>query len=422
MSPTKFSTRLTLVLTVAAAIIFAAPVASATSKEFALHAFRAADGQSTSGLIPDASGNLYGEDSGGAHGAGAIFKLTHTSNGWKESVVYSFPGGKGGRGPVGGLVWDANGNLYGTTAVGGNVSFCNGTGCGTVFELSPTSGGKWKETVLYRFGNCSLDGCLPYGGVIFDKSRRLYGITVGGGGPHGIGTVFKLTPTSSRWKEGILHSFMGGKDGANPTTGLVFDTIGNLYGATTHEGGCDGCGTIFELSPTSGGGWQEKTIHIFSGGNDGRSPNGPLILDAAGNLYGTTFYGGTTNSFGVAFELTLGSDGTWTDTVLQNFTVQTGNEAAGPMAGLVFDSTGNLYGTTYYGGGINNCGGRGCGTVFELAPSGGQWTESVLYSFTGGTDGQNPMVPLIVDSAGKLYGTTFFGGTHNLGVVFQVNP
>jgi uncharacterized repeat protein (TIGR03803 family) len=368
--------------------------------------------------LPTSLGTLYGEAGGGAHGFGVIFKLTRTSGGWKESVIYSFSGGKSGAAPAGGLVWDAVGNLYGTTVAGGTPLVCHKAGCGTVFELSPSSGGKWTETVLYKFGSCKTDGCLPYGGVIFDASGNLYGTTVGGAGPQRYGTVFELAPTSGGWTESILHSFTAGGDGAEPSSGLVFDKMGNLYGATSRQGDCDGCGTIFEVSPTSGG-WQEKSIYVFSGGSDGGMPNGPLILGTAGDLYGTTVGGGTGNR-GVVFELTPGSGGTWTQTVLQSFANAT-SDAEEPMAGLVFDTTGNLYGTASYGGGIDYCGGRGCGAVFKLELSGGKWTESVLHSFTAGNDGQNPTAAVIVE-AGKLYGTTVYGGVHGDGIVFEVKP
>jgi len=417
------SNQLKLAGRILALALILAPGAAAQSKEYVLHAFSGGDDASfpTSALVADAAGNLYGEGGGGAHGFGAIFKLTRTSGGWKESVVFAFPGGEEGNGPAGNLVRDATGNLYGTTIGGGNTRLCHGSGCGTVFELSPSSDGKWKETVLYRFGGCKTDGCRPYGGVIFDMSGNLYGTTSGGVGPKGAGTVFMLSPTSNGWSEAILHSFTNGDDGAQPSSGLVLDSVGNLFGVTQYQGGSDGCGTVFEVSPTSGGEWQEKSIHVFSGGDDGRYPNGPLILDKAGNLYGTTFYGGTSN-LGVAFELRPASGGTWTENVLHDFVLESGNEAYKPDAGLVFDAAGNLYGTTYYGGGLSYCDQRGCGTVFQLTPGdGGKWTESVLHSFTAGNDGQNPTDAVIVE-AGKLYGTTLYGGAHNDGVVFEVKP
>jgi uncharacterized repeat protein (TIGR03803 family) len=402
------------------------PVVSATSREFVLHAFGSGKdaSQSNSAMISDASGNLYGEAGGGAHGFGAIFKLTHAATGgWKESVIYSFAGGKQGSGPSGGLVWDENGNLYGTTIGGGNARLCHASGCGTVFELSPSAGGQWKETVLYRFGSCRTSGCRPHGGVIFDQSGNLFGTTLSGGTGNcngfnpGCGTVFMLSPGSGGWTESVIHSFAGKfADGSGSQSGLLIDKTGNLYGATLGH-----FGVIFELSPTSGGGWQEEVLYAFLGGNDGEVPNGPLVFDMAGNLYGTT-QGGGSEGGGVAFELTPGSSGAWTETVIHDFTVKTGDEPVLPLAGLAFDPAGNLYGTTYYGGGTSFCNGRGCGTVFELTPgSGGQWTENVLHSFTAGSDGQNPMAAVTVVK-GKLYGTTMFGGIHNLGIVFQVNP
>jgi len=417
---TEPSRRRSGVFAIVAAVLMAFALltadATAASKEYVLHALGGEGDASfpTSALVADAAGNLYGEGGGGAHGFGAIFKLTRTSGGWKESVIYSFPGGKSGAAPMGGLVWDAVGNLYGTTVAGGTPLVCHKAGCGTVFELSPSSDGEWKETVLYRFGSCKTDGCLPYGGAIFDASGSLYGTTKGGAGSGGQGTVFKLTPTSGGWTEELLYSFTNNGVGGFPASGLVFDKTGNLYGAATA-----GYGTIFELTPNSGG-WQGKLLYGFPGGSDGRAPNGPLIFDGAGNIYGTTQEGGPQN-YGTTFELSP-HDGTWSETVLYDFcSISNCQDGGEPIAGLVFDAGGDLYGTTYYGGGESYCAGRGCGAVFKLELSGGKWTESVLHSFTAGNDGQNPMAAVIVEG-GKLYGTTLYGGVHNDGVVFQVKP
>jgi uncharacterized repeat protein (TIGR03803 family) len=233
------------------------------------------------------------------------------------------------------------------------------------------------------------------------------------------------TPTAGGWSEKVLHSF-NDTDGAYSSAGLIFDKNGNLYGTTLEGGdyGCSasGCGTVFELTPTAGGGWTETVLLNFNG-SDGSGPQAGLIFDAAGNLYGTTVGGGTNCppfGCGTVFELTPTAGGGWTEKVLHSF--GNGTDGANPFAGLIFDAAGNLYGTTY-GGGTYRCGASGCGTAFELTPAaGGSWTETVLYSFSRGNDGFEPEAGLIFDSAGNLYGTTAVGGTYDGGTVFELTP
>jgi uncharacterized repeat protein (TIGR03803 family) len=287
------------------------------------------------GLIADAAGNLYGTTfSGGANGFGAIFRLTPADG---ESLLYSFAGAPGdGANPLAGLITDTAGNLYGTTEQGG------GDGFGTVFKLTPEGG----ESLLQSFAGFPGDGAAPLAGMIADTAGNLYGTTFSGGAS-GLGTVFKLTPEGA---ESVLYSF-GGGDGALPRAGLILDTAGNLYGST-FSGGASGFGTVFKLTPTG----SESILHSFAGApGDGAFPYAGLIADAAGNLYGTTAQGGA-NGLGTVFKLTpMGNE-----SVLHSFAGAPG-DGANPFAGLIADAAGNLYGTTYYGGAND------AGTVFEFA-------------------------------------------------------
>jgi uncharacterized repeat protein (TIGR03803 family) len=362
-------------------------------------------------LISDAHGNLYGTSgAGGASGQGTVFKLTKKAGVWTDMVLYSFnQNGIDGINPQAGVIFDAAGNLYGTTVHGGTF------GGGTVFELSPAGGGNWTEKVLHNFSysNDHKDGANPYAGLIFDAARKnLYGTTADGG-VNGAGVVFELTPTKGGGKEKVLHSF-NVSDGNGPFGGLTFDTHGNLYG-TTYYGGAHGYGVVFELTPKAGGGWKEKVLHSFnSNGHDGFYPYTSVILDGAGNIYGTTLEGGS-HGFGSVFELAPKVGGGWTKTSLHDF-ASNGKDGTYPRGGLI-DSAGNLYGTT-------TSGGLGEGIVFELAPKvGGGWKEKVLYSFgSQSLDGYAPQCSLIRDSAGNLFGTGPQGGTHGGGTVFKVTP
>ena len=338
----------------------------------------------------------------------------------KYKVLYNFQGGKDGSGPMGGLILDAAGNLYGVTG-GGGVGSCSG-GCGTVFELSRTKG-RWAKKTLYRFRGNPTDGFAPEAKLAFDANGNLYGTTYSGGGQGdcsglACGIVFELTPSAGgRWKETVLHRFAGGSDGAIPYAGVLLDAVGNAYGTTTHGGGapCD-CGTVFELLPVAGGSWSEQILHTFSG-PDGGAPF-YMTFDAAGSLYGVTGYDGQ-NDAGVAFELTPGSGGTWNDTTLYSF--QGAPDGALPDYGVAFDGE-NLYGVT-------DAGGRGHGTVFELKPDAkGGWTESVIHTFTGGKDGRNAEGSLAFDASGDIYGSTggdvscLHGDRLGCGNVFELIP
>lgn len=387
------------------------------------------DGANPGGaFVADPQGNLYGTVLvGGANDLGAVYELTPPPGGsgvWTDTLLYSFcsqgPPCADGESPQTGVIRDANGNLYGTTLTGGSRS-----NEGTVFEVSPPQGGHgpWTETVLYAFctsGTCT-DGNQPLGGLTFDSHGNLYGTTTGGG-PHGQGVVFELSPSGGgQWAYNILYGFcaqQGCADGRTPQYGsLVFDAAGNLYG-TTQGGGSQNYGTVFELTP-SGGSWTETVLHSFCSATnctDGEEPIGGVVLDAHGNIYGVTPGGGTQN-LGVAYELSQ-SGGSWTETVLQNFC---DNCTSGyhPQQTMILDGNGNLYGSTYQGGTLAR------GVAFELSPiGGGQWTETVLYNFCSVgacLDGAYPQSPMLFDPQGNLYGVAS-AGQWGGGVAFELSP
>ena len=334
---------------------------------------------------------------------------------WKQKVLHHFENnGQDGYYPAANLIFDAAGNLYGTTAQGGTSQ------AGTVFELMPAKGGKWKEKILHSFEANSSDGSEPLAPVVFDTTGSLYGTNFYEGA-YGDGTVFKLTPgKDGHWTEKVLHNFdFNGKDGFNSRAGLVFDNSGNLYG-TTVLGGTGGNGTVFEETRGKNGSWTEKVLYSFTGGADGSLAVAGLTIDKTGNLYGTTLAGGA-SGYGDVFTLAPGKNGRWTFTTILSFDQADGES---PDGVLIIDSAGNLYGATSGGGAYNSCAYPGCGTVFKLTPgSGGTWTETVLHSFnSNGLDGYNPEAGLIMDAAGNLYGTTNAGGAYGYGTVFEVTP
>jgi uncharacterized repeat protein (TIGR03803 family) len=366
----------------------------------------------SAGLIFDASGILYGTTSeGGAYGEGAVFQLVLANGTWNETVLYSFcqlANCADGDYPIAGVIFDAAGNLYGTTSEGGAY------GNGTVFQLA-LKDGTWNETVLYDFcstNNCT-DGSTPKAGLISDRAGNLYGTTYEGGIVGcSCGTVFQLVHTNGVWKRRTLHSF-NAKDGYHPTAGLIFDTLGNLYG-TTFGGGATGYGTVFQLALITNGHWKENVLHNFeSNGKDGFLPNAGLIFDGTGILYGTTFGGGN-HGYGTIFELTL-TNGSWKERPLHSFN-ENGSDGYYPEAGLILDSAGNLYGTTFAGGP------NGFGTLFQLTLIDGRWKEKPVWSFGKSTDGKYPYAGLISDAAGNFYGTTTEGGDYSGGTVFEVAP
>jgi uncharacterized repeat protein (TIGR03803 family) len=365
-----------------------------------LFGFPTTDGANpVAGVIEDSAGNLYGTTTGGGtENAGLVFKVSTNGH---ETVLYTFTGGADGADPQGGLIQDAAGNFYGTTSLGGAA------GAGVVFKLDA----KGNETVLYSFTG-GADGAHPQAGVTMDSAGDLYG-TTSDGGSAGLGVVFKLDPMGH---ETVLHTFAGEPDGRNPRSGVTFDLAGNLYG-TTFQGGvgcCDGWGVVYKLDPA--GNYTILHSFVFA---EGANPWGGLTLDAAGNLYGTTWSGGPRSGDypGVVFKIDNGGN----FSVLYTFTGFA--DGAGARSNMVFDSAGNLYGTTQAGGVSYYCpvesGATGCGVVFKLSPSGQQ---TVLYTFTNGADGSEPGTGLIRDAAGNLFGTGQFGGTGGGGVVYRLTP
>jgi len=347
------------------------------------------------GLVSDPKGNLYGTTSSdGAFDSGVVFKISAPH---KETVLHSFSGSGGdGEYPLAGLVRDAAGNLYGTTANGGVYGgACGGFGCGTVFKVNSAG----KEIVLHRFTGAP-DGSTPYAGLIRDVVGNLYGTTFSGG-QYGFGTVFEINKDG---EASVLYSFNPNNgDGAIPYGGLARDAAGNLYG-TTDAGGKFGDGTTFKVDT---GGVETILYNFGSYSGDGILPSGALIRDAAGNLYGTTQSGGTLG-LGTVFKV----DKTGKETLLHGFAGGTKDGEVPFLAGLVRDSKGNLYGATNEGGRFS------FGTVFKLAPSG---KETLLHSFDG-KDGKIPYGSLILDGKGNLYGTTSAGGEYGGGVVYEIVP
>jgi len=309
-----------------------------------------------------------------------------------------------GMDPSAALVADSAGNLYGTTRY--SVGQRCDEGCGVVFELA-RSGGHWTYNIIHRFSG--PDGAEPFAPLIVDSAGNLYGTTETGGA-NGMGTVYEVSPSGTKWKERVLRSFGSSDDLSYPNSGLTMDASGNLYGCALF-GGTLGHGGVFELK-LSGGRWQETIIYDFSRDAGG---SGTLVLDSAGNLYGTTNSGGT-HKQGVVFKLTPSSGGNWTEAVLYNFLNRSGN-------GVTFDSAGNLYGTTVDGG-LTSCNPPyGCGGVFELSPSGSGWTFHMLHRFNG-SDGWFAYYGVNLDSAGNLYGATYYGGAYGdetYGLVFKLS-
>jgi uncharacterized repeat protein (TIGR03803 family) len=338
----------------------------------------------------------------------ALGSSVHAQSGY--NVLYRFQGGSDGDMPYGPMIADSAGNLYGTTEFGGSQRF------GTVFKLTKGTGGAWTETVLYNFSN-GTDGGQPQAGVVMDAAGNLYGTTTAGGDPTCVstygycGVVYKLTPvTGGVYSESVLVNFTG-TNGLVPQAGLIFDGEGNLYGTTT-RGGSLGYGTVFKLA-NSGGTWIQTVIHNFAQ-TDGSSPALGIVFDSAGNLYGTTYSGGNLSNCsgfgcGTVYELSPSTGGTWAFQTLHRFNSTNG---ATPE-GVVIDASGNLFGATAYGGPGNcsNLGDNGCGLVYELSPvAGGSWQGKIIKAFSGvGTSVVNPN-PIALDSAGDIYGTSLSGG------------
>ncbi len=333
------------------------------------------------------------------------------------SVLHNFGGGTSGSYPYDGLTMDRAGNFYGTTYEGGS------NGQGMVFKLAKHNG-SWIFSSIYSFrgGN---DGAFPYAGVTIGPDGALYGTTSSGGRgapacAGGCGTVYKVTPpanvcqhTSCPWNETVLYNFYdAGLQLSDPWAGVIFDSAGNMYGTTSYGGtvqcpnSSNGCGTIYELV-RNGASWSAVVLYSFTGGSDGSIPYAGLVMDVAGNLYGATYYSEAFEGYGAIVELV--KNGTsWTERTLYNFTG--GSDGGNPYSSLIFDSAGNLF-----GGSSSANGGTLDGVAFELSPSGNNWNYSVIASLNGSI-----VQSLSFDSAGNLYGTTLFGGAHEDGSVFKL--
>ena len=405
----------TTVLALAAVL---APSAQAQTYSV-IHFFPGSDGNEnpTAGVTIDQAGRLYGTT---YNIWGSVFEMRTVDSKWLFSTLFSFPAdGEKGLKPQGGVVKGPDGNLYGATVAGGRGGCYSG--CGAVFKLQPPPTAPlsalepWTETVLYEFRG-DPDGSYPgYGNLVFDAAGNLYGTTEQGGA-FGYGVVFELSPGSGGWTEFVIYSFTGFNDGRTPYGGLTIDNAGNLYGTTT-RGGQYGAGTVFELTPGNGG-WTETVLHSFQN-SDGSQPQGELIFDAAGNLYGTAYFGGLNGEDGSVFELSP-SNGGWTFTLLHLFDFSAG-EGVDPVAGVTMGSDGSLYGTTLGGGAGDN------GTIFRLVNAGGSWTYQTLHSFSIDF-GAAPFGGVTFDSQGNMYGTTITGGqgltycAGGCGLVWKMKP
>jgi uncharacterized repeat protein (TIGR03803 family) len=408
---------MTGVVAVFAAALLAS-AASAGTLEI-LNSFADEDGEYPStDLVFDAEGNLYGSAViGGEFGGGTVFKLSPAESGWTTTVLHHFTGGADGGQPYNGVTLDAQGNVYGTAVVGGTGGFCPEDGCGVAYKLTK-SGDTYTHSVIYNFQG-GEDGQGPGAAMSFDRNGNLYGMTAIGG-LYGLGIIYQLTPDASNpnglWTERIVHHFTGGKDGSSGSAGrLLLDADGNFFGVAT-TGGLHGKGTFFKLTAATDGSWKFKTLYAFRGMPDAGFPYGGLVADAKGNLFGTTYYDGE-NNLGSVYQLSRTPAGVWKEQVLYSF--KGGVDGVSPISHLVIDAKGTLWGTTSEGGAA----GCGCGTIFTLnRTSSGVWKENVVYSFEGSPDGAYAYNGLVADSAGNLYGATVHGGEDDDGTAFKYTP
>jgi uncharacterized repeat protein (TIGR03803 family) len=361
------------------------------------------------GVTIDGAGNLYGTTYLGGTGNGTVYRMKRSGLNWISNPLFSFDEGDGAN-PEARVIFGPDGLLYGTTLSGGSDLL------GTVFNLKPSPSAckaalcPWTETVLYDFLGYPFDGESPhYGDLIFDRAGNIYGTTADGGFADA-GVVYELTPSGSGWTESVLYSFGSfNSDGANPLNGVILDSAGNLYG-TTLQGGTSNYGTVFQLRHIAGSNWTEIPLYNFDNGSDGSYPYAGLIFDQSGNLYGTTSHGGM--GYGTVFEL-LPAGGSWTYSVLYSFT---GPASCASYGNLAMDAAGNLYGTRICGGAY------GLGSVLKLTPSNSGWTYTDLHDFTGGGDGAGPYCNVTFDANGNLYGTASAGGSERFGVVWEITP
>ena len=410
-SPTNFCIR-----AVAAAAVFALWLATATAATTdVIFSFDEEEGEyADTDLDTDGAGNIYGTTVlGGEFGGGTVFRLSPTANGWEHTILYSFTGGADGGEPYKGVTLDSAGNLYGTAVTGGSGS-CEG-GCGVAYKLT-NNGGTWTQTVIHAF-NGGEDGSGPGARLTVDSTGDVYGMAPTGGA-FGAGTIYRIREAHpGAWKFGVIHAFTGGDDGGTGSAGRMILRRGHLYGAAT-TGGSFGSGVVYELWPREpgerAGEWHFRTRYSFRGQPDGSFPYGALLFDSSGSLYGTTYYGGT-NGVGAVYKLSPSTAGEWNESVLYSFK-DDGIDGNSPIANLVFGGGSNLYGTTSEGG-------LGSGVIFKLSPgSGGDWTETVVHVFQGPPDGGFAYNGMVIDRFGNFYGATVHGGDKDDGSVYKFTP
>jgi uncharacterized repeat protein (TIGR03803 family) len=363
------------------------------------------------GLTPDAFGNFYGTTGLGGHGgSGTVLKLSRRNSEWILTTLYSFGGTPDGYLPTARVVFGPDGALYGTTEAGGEDNQGTVFKLQPSPRNCPTASCPWKETILHSFAGAP-DGSGPSSGdIVFDSSRNIYGATLSGGtsfpdcaNDSSCGTVYQLARGQNGWSEAVIWNFVGEEDGAFPN-GVIAGNSGILYG-TTNFRGANSWGTVFSLLPNGNGGWTESTLYSFSGAADGGGPEAEVISDGSGGFLGSTSSGGFGHG-GTVFHLSS-SGGNWLLNTLSSFNYSgtLGLTPPGPNAGLVMDADGNLYGTTALAGAHNQ------GSVFMLTPSNGGWTLTTLHDFTGGADGGQPLGQVVLDASGNIFGTASVGGS-----------
>ena len=414
--------KLTFTLVVIAALALFAPLGRAQTYNV-IHTFSGGgDGFAPySGLTIGPGGNLYGTTS--EMTGGTVFQMKQVNGSWLLSTLLNF-NRRNGLIPYGRPVFGPGGSLFGTTLEGGTSQNCE-EGCGAVYNMRPPAtvcksvSCPWTGVAIYSFADSNDGGSPNQVNPAFDQAGNLYG-TAAMGGLSGRGVVYKLTPSNGSWNETVILNF-DGPNGMYPYSGVIIDDAGNLYGTTAY-GGQHGLGSIYEISP-SGSGWAMTTLYSFQGTTDGQNPSAGLVLDRAGNLYGATPVGGS-NGGGTVFELSP-SGGNWNFSLLYSLTGQpTQQHYPGVIDALAIDSTGNLYGAAYSEGTHSS------GAIFKLTPSNGGWTYTSLHDFSGGSDGGFPLGGPSVDGGGKVYGTTEYGGTLSgqncafagCGVVWEITP
>jgi uncharacterized repeat protein (TIGR03803 family) len=397
-----------LVMIAVTLILATAAWASSDTVLYSFNSFAGDGYYPYSGLVADSKGNLYGTTANGGAGYGTAFELSLSNGVWTETVLHIFTAGTtdGAYPEYSSLVFDKTGRLYGTTYQGGTNNY------GTLFQLTK-SGNTWNETLLHSFTNVAPDGAYPVAGLSLDSAGNMYGTTQQGG-THSAGTDFQLKPLKNgKWAYKVIHSSPSNPGGYYPNGGVTQGQNGYYYGTTYYGGAIYNVGTVYRLF-LSRGVWVAQTVYTFGGDTLGAYPDSTLTVDAAGNLFGTTYQGGDFN-LGLVYELKRGKNDTFTYIVLHSFKGNPDGNTPWTGQGVTLDSKGDLFGTTYYGGSNN------AGSVYKLKLTNGHYNESVVWSFGGTGDGSYPRDGVILVK-GKLYTTTYTGGAHSAGTVVQITP